>query len=549
MKGKVFIVTLLLFAVAITGPAFAACNPNFGTQLTFADYRILHHGDWSPDGKWIAIDIWETSTYRNFSIWLYPVDGSEPVKLIDANSQGGNEPKFPCFTKDSKEVYFTNHLWTSNNSDKTYTGSNIEKINIETRETSVVLKNASHGVLSHNNRYLVYLKMENPQIIAVYDIETGDIWDLAEESTSTFVKSSFSPDDSHVLIMLGKSGTRNIFKIPLEGGEPEQLTFEKGEDWFPVYTPDGKWILYTYFLATSHIRRSMETRVYNTETGETKNILPEMPTATQGVQVSFMSPDGSKLCYSRFLYTELNQLFITDFEPERIWEPHFEVIPYDTKNVALMIIPIENTPTINGEPVKIGDEIAVFTPRNVCAGMGVWAGEGLAFDVWGDEIVWGVEDTLGFKRDEPYVFKIWDASEQKELPAEATFAYEKFEGSNTKDVYFLKSFCKLASLSAVSELTSVENGENPETFILSQNYPNPFNPKTTINFQLNQPGMVNLVIYDLLGRKVTTLVEEVKTPGSYAAVWNGQEYASGVYFYRMKADNLTVMTQKMMLVK
>ena len=114
MKSKVLFMTLLIFKVAMAGTALAECIPNFGTQLTHADYRIMHHGNWSPDGKWIAIDIWEESTYRNFSIWLYPVDGGEPLKLIDTNSQGGHEPKFPYFTKDSKEVYFTNHLYNSN---------------------------------------------------------------------------------------------------------------------------------------------------------------------------------------------------------------------------------------------------------------------------------------------------------------------------------------------------------------------------------------------------------------------------------------------------
>ena len=212
-----------------------------------------------------------------------------------------------------------------------------------------------------------------------------------------------------------------------------------------------------------------------------------------------------------------------------------------------MIVPFEHAPTINGESLEIGDEIAVFTPRNICAGMGVWAGEDLAFDVWGDEYF--KEGTLGFKRDDPYVFKIWDTSEQKELPAEATFAYEKFEGFDTKDVCATRSFCKIASLVAVSEPTSVENGEIPKTFVLSQNYPNPFNPKTTINFQLNQPGMVNLVIYDLLGSKVETLVDEMKTPGSHAAAWNARDFASGVYFYRIETGVSKVLTQKMMLVK
>ena len=89
----------------------------------------------------------------------------------------------------------------------------------------------------------------------------------------------------------------------------------------------------------------------------------------------------------------------------------------------------------------------------------------------------------------------------------------------------------------------------PTGFKLSQNYPNPFNPRTTIIYNLDQQSMVNLTIYDLLGRKVATLVDEVKTPGSYTVNWNAEDFASGVYFYRIKTANSIALTQKMLLLK
>ena len=70
----------------------------------------------------------------------------------------------------------------------------------------------------------------------------------------------------------------------------------------------------------------------------------------------------------------------------------------------------------------------------------------------------------------------------------------------------------------------------------------------TINYRLDQAGMVNLVIYDLLGRKVATLVDGVKAPGNYSVRWNAQGYASGIYFYRIESGGLA-RTHKMMLVK
>jgi len=112
--------------------------------------------------------------------------------------------------------------------------------------------------------------------------------------------------------------------------------------------------------------------------------------------------------------------------------------------------------------------------------------------------------------------------------------------NSTNDVYVYDPGAGSPTL--ISEST-------PNEFSLSQNYPNPFNPKTIINYQLDQPGMVNLVIYDLLGRKVATLVDEMKTPGSHAVTWDANGFASGVYFYRIESGDSKVMTQKMMLVK
>jgi hypothetical protein len=86
-------------------------------------------------------------------------------------------------------------------------------------------------------------------------------------------------------------------------------------------------------------------------------------------------------------------------------------------------------------------------------------------------------------------------------------------------------------------------------FKLDLPYPNPFNQRTTINYQLNQPGMVNLVIYNLLGGKVATLVDEIKPSGYYKVIWNAEDHANGIYFCRIKLSNSKVLTQKMMLLK
>lgn len=81
-----------------------------------------------------------------------------------------------------------------------------------------------------------------------------------------------------------------------------------------------------------------------------------------------------------------------------------------------------------------------------------------------------------------------------------------------------------------------------------QNYPNPFNPKTTIKYKVLSKELVSVKIYDIIGREVLTLVNEVKEPGTYSVLFDGSNYASGIYFYQLKIGN-DIQTKKMVLVK
>jgi N-acetylneuraminic acid mutarotase len=90
--------------------------------------------------------------------------------------------------------------------------------------------------------------------------------------------------------------------------------------------------------------------------------------------------------------------------------------------------------------------------------------------------------------------------------------------------------------------------EIPKEFSISQNYPNPFNPTTKINFALPKSGFVSLKIYDLLGREVATLVNEVKSAGQYTANFNASQFTSGVYFYKIESNGFS-QVKKMMLIK
>jgi hypothetical protein len=103
------------------------------------------------------------------------------------------------------------------------------------------------------------------------------------------------------------------------------------------------------------------------------------------------------------------------------------------------------------------------------------------------------------------------------------------------------------------ELSASKVQALPKDFSLAQNYPNPFNPTTTISYALPTNAFVKLVVYNILGQKVKTLVDEEQTAGFRQVVWNGQNdrgetVGSGIYFYRIQAGDFTK-TAKMSLLK
>jgi len=99
-------------------------------------------------------------------------------------------------------------------------------------------------------------------------------------------------------------------------------------------------------------------------------------------------------------------------------------------------------------------------------------------------------------------------------------------------------------------ITGVEQISNtlPTEYRLEQNYPNPFNPSTTIQFALPKRSFITLKLFDMLGREVTTLVDEDMQPGVHKVVFDAGKLPSGVYFYRLQAEEFT-QTRKLMLVK
>ena len=104
-----------------------------------------------------------------------------------------------------------------------------------------------------------------------------------------------------------------------------------------------------------------------------------------------------------------------------------------------------------------------------------------------------------------------------------------------------------------TDVEEIEHPALPDDYKLAQNYPNPFNPTTVIEFDLPRRSNVSITIFNLLGQQVAELVNEEIAAGSYRVSWDGisssgQRASSGIYFYRLVADDF-IDTKKMILLK
>ena len=143
------------------------------------------------------------------------------------------------------------------------------------------------------------------------------------------------------------------------------------------------------------------------------------------------------------------------------------------------------------------------------------------------------------------------AEEDAVLTPDGGFPYFTYIYNLFNNPYHYPEFCELPVMYVGPEhVTDISDDRTikPNRFILSPNYPNPFNASTVIEYSLKQDEHVTIDIYDLLGRKVETLVDTDQQAGLHRVIWQADNMPSGVYFYKIEAGEF-VKTRKMMLLK
>jgi hypothetical protein len=102
---------------------------------------------------------------------------------------------------------------------------------------------------------------------------------------------------------------------------------------------------------------------------------------------------------------------------------------------------------------------------------------------------------------------------------------------------------------SIANPVAVQNSEiDLNSFNLKQNYPNPFNPTTKINYELRVTNYVSVIVYDVLGNEIRSLINKKQTAGSYEVEFDGSDLPSGIYYYKLTSGNYSF-TRKMMLIK
>ncbi|HLP18408.1 MAG TPA: sugar-binding protein, partial [Bacteroidota bacterium] len=145
----------------------------------------------------------------------------------------------------------------------------------------------------------------------------------------------------------------------------------------------------------------------------------------------------------------------------------------------------------------------------------------------------------------PIDFAINDRDSKADGTRDCILCYSPLANDNSWEFMYRWSYTWIGS----QWTTGVtESGVVPATYTLEQNYPNPFNPATKINYTLAKPGVTTLKIFDVLGREVMTLVNEMQTAGNHVATFNATRLASGMYIYKLESGSFSSV-KKMMFLK
>jgi hypothetical protein len=249
---------------------------------------------------------------------------------------------------------------------------------------------------------------------------------------------------------------------------------------------------------------------------------------------------------------------------ERLMVPNELGTPVDFINNSVIEIPLSFT--INASWVVENCQVAAFIQnldtKEILQGDKVWLSDLVEYssvtvqspnggEVWvvgeTEEITWTCENVYDVKIEMSFDNGNTWSTIVDSIPNTETYSWTvtaqdssnecliKISNVANGDVFDMSD--NVFTIDIVSDVE--ENNQNPVEFNLAQNYPNPFNPTTTIKYAVPKTSLVSIKVYDLIGQEVASLVNEIKDAGTYEVKFDGRNLASGVYIYRMTAENFS----------
>ena len=221
--------------------------------------------------------------------------------------------------------------------------------------------------------------------------------------------------------------------------------------------------------------------------------------------------------------------------------PHFTDCASRTGGNATFVLTSDADPTLFGEPLPLNAQVAAFSDRGICGGVGTWDGKNLVVAVWGDDAQTEKEDGLG--NGEHLVFKVWDPATEMEFNssnADIVVSYDTSKSLLSRDGSFADGAILHARSFDILAVVGEEFEDVPladEELMLQTPFPNPAFASTTLQIFLPTAATVVLEAFDMLGRCVASIVSNRKLPsGKHSFPFDVAGLPSGVYLLRMKAD-------------
>lgn len=196
--------------------------------------------------------------------------------------------------------------------------------------------------------------------------------------------------------------------------------------------------------------------------------------------------------------------------------------------------------TCEGEIIEKGD----LSGKNGVLELQKWIVSSIDTPEWISDIE-GSNQSISFSNENEVLLELYN-SENVLLAADSIFIYELEENKNYNLFVSEPTKVTIRPAKISSGVKQVEI--NKQNFVLGQNYPNPFNPTTTITYSLQEFGYVDLRVFDIRGKEVCVLVNEVQESGIHSVEFNAKELSSGVYFYRLISED-NIETKKCLLIK